>query len=58
MYSIILMFGGGLVGGMISPIAALASAIAGFLIGRHAPEVFPRTPPCAQTDGCHLRTHE
>ena len=35
MKSIILMFGGGLVGGMIGPVAALIGAAAGFFIGRH-----------------------
>jgi len=35
MKSVILIFGGGLVGGMIGPVAALIGAAAGFFIGRH-----------------------
>ena len=50
MKSIILMFGGGLVGGMIGPVAAFFGATAGFFIGRHVSGQSPGIPPDAQTD--------
>jgi hypothetical protein len=58
MKSIILMFGGGLVGGMIGPVDALIGAAAGFFIGRHVPGPLPEIPPSAQTGDCRPGKHK